>query len=299
MLETEIDTCIFCFSEDCNILKCRNDHPICKNCMIRGVENAIGDNKEFKCCDCLVVYPEYQLTKVLSFNLLKAYNNVVVFNNLKSIPKDNLFKCNNCEYAVFIDDYININYVYCENCRENYCIKCKKEEKLHIGNCQNNERESMGDFIVYCCFPMIRHDGCNKLTCTSCGKLWCWICKTQINGYDHFKKNKCALYGKDKTEIEIEREKTNDDLRKIQIQQLKRNHQQNRFNRFHEQGYQEIQIQLQRQQERYENLNFEEYIRQHNFPHLCVGRYKNGELCRYKKKNGMRTCWLHVNQVNQ
>jgi E3 ubiquitin-protein ligase RNF14 len=40
-----------------------------------------------------------------------------------------------------------------------------------------------------CGAASVRSEGCNKMTCPSCGALWCWRCGADIShaGYDHFK----------------------------------------------------------------------------------------------------------------
>ncbi|CAF5216391.1 unnamed protein product, partial [Rotaria magnacalcarata] len=37
-------------------------------------------------------------------------------------------------------------------------------------------------------------EGCNKMTCSSCGLFICYVCRETINGYDHFTNNeRCTL----------------------------------------------------------------------------------------------------------
>lgn len=37
----------------------------------------------------------------------------------------------------------------------------------------------------------IKSDGCNKMTCPNCETLSCYVCKKEIEGYDHFDRNVC------------------------------------------------------------------------------------------------------------
>jgi hypothetical protein len=53
--------------------------------------------------------------------------------------------------------------------------------------------------------PFLKDSGCNKMTCT-CGNYQCYICSTDVDGYDHFGDNpgQCPLY--DDTEERQHRE---------------------------------------------------------------------------------------------
>ena len=42
-----------------------------------------------------------------------------------------------------------------------------------------------------------RSEGCNKMTCTSCGKHFCYKCGQVITSYDHFGEGKCILFDLD------------------------------------------------------------------------------------------------------
>jgi TRIAD3 protein (E3 ubiquitin-protein ligase RNF216) len=37
-----------------------------------------------------------------------------------------------------------------------------------------------------CNTPMLKEAGCNKMTCSKCRTLSCYICSAIIKGYDHF-----------------------------------------------------------------------------------------------------------------
>ena len=41
-------------------------------------------------------------------------------------------------------------------------------------------------FCPVCHVKIERTQGCNKMTCASCGNEWCWVCGVSIKGYKHF-----------------------------------------------------------------------------------------------------------------
>ncbi len=51
-----------------------------------------------------------------------------------------------------------------------------------------------------CGMAIERSEGCNKMTCTSCGVFFCYRCNQQIDGYKHYWNGNCILF--DLSEIE-------------------------------------------------------------------------------------------------
>ena len=41
-------------------------------------------------------------------------------------------------------------------------------------------------FCPRCSVPCIKHNGCNKMICGSCGVKWCWICRCAEVDYNHY-----------------------------------------------------------------------------------------------------------------
>jgi len=37
-----------------------------------------------------------------------------------------------------------------------------------------------------CRMPIVKTEGCNKMSCGNCGQLLCFRCGRAIDGYDHF-----------------------------------------------------------------------------------------------------------------
>ncbi|KAK3143827.1 hypothetical protein QOZ80_4AG0305490 [Eleusine coracana subsp. coracana] len=45
-----------------------------------------------------------------------------------------------------------------------------------------------------CRMPIIKSEGCNKMSCGNCGQLLCFRCGRAISGYDHFWSEGCVLF---------------------------------------------------------------------------------------------------------
>lgn len=172
--------CCCCFDDDYNeYITCRNNHIICKDCVIRGVSVSIGDNNFFRCPDtsnCKIVIDESQINKIVNATLRLGYQNVTIYNNISNI--ENICYCENCSFAAVIDE--GQKKFVCINCKEMYCTICKK--RPHDGKpCYPElyqEAESYtNSYVIRCCVPLVKYDACNHLTCSRCGTSWCWYCK--------------------------------------------------------------------------------------------------------------------------
>jgi len=194
--------CCCCFTEESSVIKCPDNHVICKDCVTSGVKVAIGDVDFFKCpstitsgasssnsSTCNLIIEEHLISKVINHTLIKGYRKITTFKNLAGIP--NLVSCNKCDYAIILDDN-TIKYFNCVNCKQDYCIKCKREthgDKPCYSDIYKEAEDLTKIFTVQCCVPLIKHDACNHLTCPKCHKRWCWYCKKE--GWHD---NVCPLY---------------------------------------------------------------------------------------------------------
>ena len=44
-------------------------------------------------------------------------------------------------------------------------------------------------FCPMCHAPSIKNNGCNKMLCTICNNVWCWLCRKDSISYDHYNTN--------------------------------------------------------------------------------------------------------------
>lgn len=97
--------------------------------------------------------------------------------------------------------YPNIN-LRCNYCNITWCRQCLTMP-FHVGkSCieveiENNKSEN-GQYILdmkkqgilkfcpQCRSPCIKNDGCNKMQCSQCNVVWCWLCTKPDIDYDHY-----------------------------------------------------------------------------------------------------------------
>jgi hypothetical protein len=206
-------TCCCCFDDITvnHVVSCPSGHLSCIECINRAMSVCVGEQTIIKCFDqsgCSQNYTENALCRATpNYKLKKAYDNIVALKSIRSSGLEDTCECPFCNNIVLLDYKGDI--FYCNACERHSCTRCKKDK--HDGPCnlkRRKEEEETENFILkcFCNSPLVRADGCNKLTCYNCRTNWCWICKANLKGsyhsiYEHFNSNgknlekKCKLYG--------------------------------------------------------------------------------------------------------
>lgn len=130
---------------------------------------------------------------------------------------EGLEKCKWCDYQAVCDNVEKDPVFYCLNpeCKRATCRKCDKDSHLPK-TCEQNQRdndlhglhtveEARSQAIMRHCpkckVKIVKEFGCNKMTCTSCNTIMCYVCNLDLTAlgqhpYDHFHKpgSKCVLH---------------------------------------------------------------------------------------------------------
>lgn len=223
---TETPSCFCCWDSDVNLYSCTEGHSCCQECLNRGIEILINENRNTGCINekCSGHYPENVIVNgIKDKKLIQQYNILLFINSLQKLNLQNLHKCPFCDNRVILEDFQNNNennqnnntFFCMTGCKKYSCMNCNKE--AHDGECVINNEHAQNekltnDFLLKCCgMPFYRGDACNKVKCPKCPKYYCWICKQQVFDYSHFSPGKiCKLYGErpsDKTIEEIQHER--------------------------------------------------------------------------------------------
>ena len=209
--------CGCCFGEyppesmdECSAL---GGHQCCRDCLRRFVSEQLdGQNRtDFNCivnADCRGSYSMFQLSKILSPRTNQRLNDVAFRAGVEASGMV-AWTCNRCNHVGFLEEPLPPT-VYCssDQCRlAEYCRLCKYP--WHQGQtCQESEaeRERLKDPVLRaqeamtaatvrkcprCATPFEKRDGCNKMTCSKCRCISCYLCKQSIEGYAHF----CSKHG--------------------------------------------------------------------------------------------------------
>ena len=134
---------------------------------------------------------------------------------------DGLEECLHCDFKAILDPVETSPVFNCHNpdCGRATCRTCKEDAHTPL-SCEEmkNDRGLSARHLVEeartqsilrpcprCKVSIIKEHGCNKMTCTKCMCLICYICKIDITkvGYEHFNKpgSKCPLYDNNTGEL--------------------------------------------------------------------------------------------------
>lgn len=228
-----IEDCACCFSEYPlnRMVHCNNEasiHFFCKTCAKTNAETEVGQGKYHLVCmsmdGCSAGFSREQRDLFVDSKLKIALERIETEHNLRMAGIENLESCPFCPYAAEYPPIADTRIFRCVHpeCGIESCRLCKKVS--HIPKtCPEFAKESgadshrrrledaMSEALVRKCnkckTPFIKTDGCNKITCTKCRNVQCYICSEDCvagpNGssYIHFndpsrggKEGQCQLF---------------------------------------------------------------------------------------------------------
>ncbi|WVF67056.1 hypothetical protein IAT40_001800 [Kwoniella sp. CBS 6097] len=202
--------CGCCFGEEVweEMFQCADGHLFCRECVTKHAETKLGEEKTAILCmdmsSCQSVFPESELTRLLSEKSLSLYHRLKQANELEQAGIEGLESCPNCPFAAVIDNpHEKLFRCMNEECGQVTCRACRRkdhipktcaevEADLKLNN-RHTVEDAMSEALIRkcpkCAKPYIKDTGCNKIHCSKCGTLSCYVCQKQIHGYDHFDQN--------------------------------------------------------------------------------------------------------------
>ncbi|KAI0116912.1 hypothetical protein F4814DRAFT_266602 [Daldinia grandis] len=225
----EVVECGCCFDEFPlnRMIHCDGEdvHWFCRNCMRSQVETNIGLSKYGISCmsmdGCEASFSVDQKKRFISKKLRVALERLEQEAVLRMAGIENLETCPFCPYAAEYPPAEVDREFTCVNpgCEKVSCRLCRKE--THIPktcaeasvdqglDARHVLEEAMSAALIRHCNncqnPYLKLNGCNKICCTKCHTLQCYVCRQTITDYKHFddssrggKNGQCPLF--DKTE---------------------------------------------------------------------------------------------------
>ncbi|KAI0848903.1 hypothetical protein F5Y00DRAFT_76729 [Daldinia vernicosa] len=225
----EVVDCGCCFDEFPlnRMIHCdgENVHWFCRNCMRSQVETNIGLSKyEISCMSmdgCEAGFSADQKKLFLKKKLRVVLERLEQEAVLRMAGIENLETCPFCPYAAEYPPVDVDKEFTCVNpgCEKISCRLCRKETHIpktcaeaavdHGLDARHVLEEAMSAALIrrcnQCKNPYLKLNGCNKICCTKCRTLQCYVCRQTITDYRHFddssrggKEGQCPLF--DKTE---------------------------------------------------------------------------------------------------
>ncbi|KIR76730.1 E3 ubiquitin-protein ligase RNF216 [Cryptococcus gattii EJB2] len=199
--------CGCCFGDEIleNMFQCAEGHLFCKECTMRNAEMKLGEQQiTITCMDlsgCRAPFPESELGRALSEKTLSLYHRLKQARELELAAIEGLESCPSCPYSAIIENP-DEKLFRCmnETCGQVTCRKCRRKE--HIPKtCEEMDKErtlnrrhavedAMSAALIRncpkCTKPFVKDSGCNKIICTTCRTMSCYVCRKIITGYEHF-----------------------------------------------------------------------------------------------------------------
>ncbi|GAA5897292.1 hypothetical protein JCM5296_000992 [Sporobolomyces johnsonii] len=195
--------CGCCFSDTAisQLVICSEGCQFCKDCAVMNAESQIGMRKYILPCmstsGCSATFPESEIAKCLPPKSLHALHKIRQEKEVDLAELEGLEKCPFCPFAYIIEnDQERLFHCQREDCgiKDHLPKTCKEvSEDAKVDSIHRIE-EAMSAALIRRCpkpgcnEPYIKEAGtCNKITCSSCRTLSCYICNKIIEGYQHFK----------------------------------------------------------------------------------------------------------------
>lgn len=211
-LQGSLVDCQCCFNEAPinRVVNCESDetHFFCNKCIKTRAEEQIGAMKhEMICMDisgCAAQLSKEALARALTVKISDKLAELQQIAEIKAAGLDGLEQCPFCDFqaicaSVDVDTTFeclnpDCERVSCRKCREmshlpRSCQEARKDKGLDARHAIEEARsEAMMRSCPKCKIKIIKSAGCNKMTCSNCRAVMCYVCKEDITGrnYEHF-----------------------------------------------------------------------------------------------------------------
>ena len=211
-LQGSLVDCQCCFDEAPinRTVNCEGDetHFFCNRCINTSANEQIGFLRhDMTCMDtsgCGAELSNEALARALPVKISDKLAELKQLAEIKAAGLDGLEQCPFCDYQavcapIDVDTLFeclnpNCEKVSCRKCKEHShvprtCEEAKKDKGLSARHAVEEARsEAMMRSCPRCKVKIIKSAGCNKMTCSNCGAVMCYVCKKDITGrnYEHF-----------------------------------------------------------------------------------------------------------------
>lgn len=220
-LQGSLVDCQCCFDDTPinRMVHCESDesHFFCNKCINKRAEEQIGGLKhEMTCMDisgCGAELSKETLARALPLRISNKLAEIQQLAEIRAAGLEGLEHCPFCDFQAICAPIEDDSVFQCLNpeCEEHSCRKCKaishvprscEEAKKERGlDARHAVEEARSEAIMRSCprcqVKIVKSAGCNKMTCSKCYAVMCYVCKKDITGrnYNHFGsgKNSCHL----------------------------------------------------------------------------------------------------------
>ncbi|KAK6345952.1 hypothetical protein TWF730_010290 [Orbilia blumenaviensis] len=219
----ELVECGCCFDEFpfAQMTQCSDGHLFCLGCGAQNAKTEIGQQRyKLLCMDasgCRKEFPEREIKRFCDDRMLSALEKFEQRDMIMKAGIEDLSECPFCEFAVIMPPIEEDKEFRCQNpdCQQVSCRLCNKPTHIPL-TCEENAKdekqnlrrgveEAMTEALLRkcgkCSLPYVKDSGCNKIVCSRCNAMNCYLCSKVIKDYHHFndparggKSGNCLLF---------------------------------------------------------------------------------------------------------
>ncbi|KAH4039632.1 hypothetical protein HBI56_133970 [Parastagonospora nodorum] len=230
--------CACCFDDVPlnRMISCNGDpaHFYCMECPKRQIETQMGlSNCRPKCFgvdNCAGTFARKDLQQVLGDKTFERLEHLQQQEDLAAAGLDFLSECPFCDYKMECLPVEVDKEFRCQNkkCGKTSCRLCEKETHIPL-TCKEADKdgqitlrhiveEAMSAALIRQCnkckHPFVKEYGCNKMRCSHCRNVQCYVCSKNVTNYEHFGevgRGRCPLHENVEDRHEQEVKKAADD----------------------------------------------------------------------------------------
>ncbi|KAH8730998.1 hypothetical protein GQ44DRAFT_370135 [Phaeosphaeriaceae sp. PMI808] len=230
----EMGECVCCCDDVPlnRMIACNGDttHFYCQECPKRQIETQMGQSKCRPNCfgvdDCNGTFTRKQLQQVLSDRTFERLEHMQQQQDLAAAGLDFLSECPFCDFKMECPPVKVDKEFRCQNkkCERTSCRLCDKKTHIPL-TCEEAAKngqltlrhiveEAMSAALIRQCnsckHPFVKELGCNKMTCSHCSNVQCYVCSKNVTDYNHFgdiNRGRCPLHDnvEDRHEQEVKK----------------------------------------------------------------------------------------------
>ncbi|WPH04591.1 Hypothetical protein R9X50_00748300 [Acrodontium crateriforme] len=190
-------------------------HFLCYECAHNYIKSEIGDARCRVLCTagCGAPFPPNQLNLLADKKLLAKLAELEQEKAIRDAGLDDLEQCPFCDFKAILppieEDFEfrclspDCERVSCRRCKSisHIPMSCEEHAKENKISSRHKIEEAMTAAMVRSCNQckkqFIKEYGCNKMRCSSCNNMQCYVCSVTLQDYDHFDHDPASMGGLD------------------------------------------------------------------------------------------------------
>ncbi|KAK6497650.1 hypothetical protein TWF481_012055 [Arthrobotrys musiformis] len=205
----ELVECGCCFGEVpfTQLTQCKDGHLFCLECGMQNAKTEIGQQRyKLVCMDgsgCKKEFSPQEIKRFCDEKMLEALEKLEQRDMLREAGIEDLEECPFCDFALIMHSSVEddkefrcqgpeCGKVSCRVCKKltHIPLSCEESAKDEKQNLRKGVEEAMTEALLRkcgkCSLPYVKESGCNKIVCSRCHAMNCYLCSKVIKDYHHF-----------------------------------------------------------------------------------------------------------------